>query len=197
MPKRLSRRGQALRAGAIPFCITAERTGLISVKFGDRILNGRLVKTVEVTLVIIGMTKPLAAQEDDPATNAFFGAELVLTPIALKWACGGPRHKDLAAINALIKAHPKDAAEARIDPFINLLLQEIAQPDPVSRLLALRLTPSETAKLCKAALPLRLSDSEDGAPSLQQMVDEESQRAAWEKFFSVMNRLQQEKSSAP
>ncbi|MDE4308114.1 hypothetical protein [Phaeobacter gallaeciensis] len=73
-----------------------------------------MINLIKQTVIPLSLIASGASAQTNPPQNIFFGFDFFLKPIAIKWACGGQRDHDLAAIEALIAAFPKDAERAGV-----------------------------------------------------------------------------------
>lgn len=131
-----------------------------------------------------------AAAEPDPIANVFFGFDMMLYPVATKWACGGEQEADLAAIRALIEAFPEDAAAADLTDIVEGLHGMSEQADGLESLFGKPLTDAEERRVCEAAPRLRfdwvtpeLFRSEDQGPPPDDQAD------AWGAYWRVVETL--------
>lgn len=131
---------------------------------------------------------PVSAQNHAPYKNIFFGFDFVLTPLAIKWACGGPRETDLAQIRALIIAFPEDAESAEMEPLVESFSTGKDGLDGLHDLVARELTDQQSKRLCEADLPLTIdwltpqqlvTDDESGTP--------EDQKTKWASFYAAVD----------
>jgi hypothetical protein len=121
----------------------------------------------------------------------FFGFDFVLTPLALKWSCGGEMQADLLKISELVAAFPEQAEDARIQEIVSDFVKVAQSDSPFDRLLAKEPSPQKQAELCEVARPLEapwsspeaLRDDEDAGLS-------ESQKDAWQAFWRYIEKEQ-------
>ena len=151
-------------------------------------MMARAIKRIAFSL---GMMASVAAAESNPGGNVFFGFDYVLHPIAIKWACQGPREQDLAAFKALIAAFPEDAKRAELQSHIDAMQKMPGGHKSLAQLLGAEISKVQQKKLCDAARPLNvawltpqklLTNSEYGISG--------EQKAAWAKFWKVAASLQ-------
>ncbi|MGH1330561.1 MAG: hypothetical protein ACRBBK_06735 [Paracoccaceae bacterium] len=131
------------------------------------------------------------AQDQHPIGNAFFGFDFVLHPLAIKWACGGPRDQDLSQIETLVVAFPEDAERAELAPMVAALSEMASGVESLPQILGGELNGQQVEQLCVAALPLTI----DWVTPEQLFMGDESgmadeQEAAWANFFGVVEDFQ-------
>ncbi|OZA05538.1 MAG: hypothetical protein B7Y02_15590, partial [Rhodobacterales bacterium 17-64-5] len=126
--------------------------------------------------------------------NVFQFFEYALTPIAIKWACGGERDQDVAALDAMISANPEDAEEAEIANAIELLVEVSKREDGFTKIIGFETTDQQKEQLCSVALPLSFGALQtEGAPGMTDQ-DFASEQAKWDAFFGVIEEWQTEAS---
>jgi hypothetical protein len=131
------------------------------------------------------------AQNQHPIGNAFFGFDFVLQPLAIKWACGGPRDQDLSQIETLVVAFPEDAERAELTPMVAALNEIASGLESLPQILGSELNGQHVEKLCVAALPLNI----DWVTPEQFIMGDESgmpdeQEADWANFWGVVEDFQ-------
>lgn len=134
---------------------------------------------------------PISAQNQNPIHNPFFGFEFVLQPLAIKWACGGQRDRDLSQVEALIVAFPADSEQAELAPLVATLSEMASGLESLPQVLGAALNDQQVNQLCAAALPLNI----DWVTPDQFIMGDESgipdeQEAAWANFWNVVEGLQ-------
>ncbi|CAN1501078.1 hypothetical protein MCELHM10_00498 [Paracoccaceae bacterium] len=137
-------------------------------------------------ILVLTSNVALAQTRTDPNMFQFF--EYALTPIAIKWACGGERDQDMAALDAMISANPEDAEEAEVANAIELLVEVSKREDGFTKIIGFETTDQQKEQLCSAALPLSF-----GAPGMTDQ-DVASEQAKWDAFFGVIEEWQTEAS---
>lgn len=151
-------------------------------------LSPRSAARALTMLLVSSLASPTKAETH---TNPFFGFDFLLTPIAIKWACGGDTKDDLAGIERLVEAFPEDAKRADISAVLEKTLVHAAQGDGLEVFLGTSLTQSQNERLCDAALPLSLAwvtpeqlaeGHSEGAPPDQDEV--------WRQFYMTVESLQ-------
>ncbi|SMP31737.1 hypothetical protein [Shimia sagamensis] len=150
----------------------------------SRYLNDKIPSVLASLCAVVTMGEPLRAQ-DTMIMNPFFGFEFVLTPIAVKWVCGGERTNDLVQINRLIDAFPEEAEAAEIPSHL-AALQNV---ETLSVLLGTPISAENSKKLCSAALPLNLNWAlpEDLVSGANNMLPQ--QERAWAVFYGTVEAL--------
>jgi hypothetical protein len=127
----------------------------------------------------------IAVAETQSEINAFFGFEYILTPVAVKWSCGGSPDEDLAALEAIIAYNPKDAEEAELEQVIELLLEVSKRDTGMSEILGFEVADAEEAKLCAAAARASIPQEKD--------VEDAAFLAAWQAalqdFVAVIEEI--------
>jgi hypothetical protein len=150
-----------------------------------------MTNLIKQTVILLSLIASGASAQTNPPRNIFFGFDFVLQPIAIKWACGGPRDHDLAAIEALIAAFPKDAELAGLKAHLDAMTELSEGKAGLSEVLGGELARDQAERLCGAAKTLSIAwatpeqianDDEEGSPP--------EQRAAWEEFWRVVEGLQ-------
>ena len=106
--------------------------------------------------LILVLTSNVALAQTRTDLNVFQFFEYVLTPIAIKWACGGERDQDMAALDAMISANPEDAEETEVANAIELLAKVSTREDGLTEILGFETTDQQKTQLCAVALPLGL-----------------------------------------
>lgn len=149
-----------------------------------RYLKEKIPSVLASLCVAVTLGAPLQAQ-NTVIMNPFFGFEFVLTPIAVKWVCGGERDKDLAQVQRLIDAFPEEAKAAEIPSHL-VALQNVGT---LSALLGTTINAGNTKKLCSAALPLNLdwTSPEDLVSGANTMAPH--QEKAWAVFYETVESL--------
>ncbi|WP_136444013.1 hypothetical protein [Pacificoceanicola onchidii] len=134
----------------------------------------------------LGLLAASASAQTPPIRNVFFGFDFVLTPVAVKWACGGAWEQDFFQIDALVQAFPENAEAADLQTLVATLVDTANGEAGLSRLIGVNLTPEQVETLCAAALPLNLDwiTPEDLAQGTDDGISPE-QRAAWEAFYRI------------
>jgi len=150
----------------------------------NRYLKEKIPSVLVSICVAVTLGAPLQAQ-NTVIMNPFFGFEFVLTPIAVKWVCGGERDKDLAQFQRLIDAFPEEAKAAEIPSHL-VALQNVGT---LSALLGTTINAGNTKKLCSAALPLNLdwASPEDLVSGTNTMAPH--QEKAWAVFYETVESL--------
>lgn len=150
----------------------------------NRYLKEKIPSVLVSICVAVTLGAPLQAQ-NTVIMNPFFGFEFVLTPIAVKWVCGGERDKDLAQVQRLIDAFPEEAKAAEIPSHL-VALQNVGT---LSALLGTTINAGNTKKLCSAALPLNLdwASPEDLVSGANTMAPH--QEKAWAVFYETVESL--------
>ncbi|WP_273508412.1 hypothetical protein [Planktotalea frisia] len=131
----------------------------------------------------------VANAQSQPSRNIFFGFEFVLSPIAVKWSCGGDRAEDLIVFEALIEAFPGDAEAAGLSAEIERTLQALERGGGLSVIFGKHLSGEQEAQICDAAealsvdwaTPEHLKSGGEGGMSA-------AQSAAWDEFWQVIER---------
>lgn len=129
----------------------------------------------------------MASAKDPRQTNVFFGFEYVLSPLSVKWCCGGPSDQDLSQIDALLKAFPEDADRADLQKGVQETLEGSKRSTAISEIFDRVLSDKEVEELCAVALPLNIdwltpeqlsTGNDEGIPF--------QQRAAWKAFYRLV-----------
>ena len=125
---------------------------------------------------------------EDGRPNVFFGFDMVLTPIAIKGACGADITADLQQINTLIATYPDDAEESGVATQLDVLAQTAwATSDP--SLIIGGLSSEAQSQLCSLARPLTLDLlTPDGRLKTATNPSPEQQEA-WRQFWSFIESL--------
>ncbi|MBO9472076.1 hypothetical protein J7413_00850 [Shimia sp. R10_1] len=118
--------------------------------------------------------------------NPFFGFEYILTPIAVKWACGGAKSEDLARFRAVVAAFPDAAAEADLEMY----LKQMQAVSEVSEVVGMSLDASQEAALCAAAEALTVAWlTPERLLSDDYSTGDAQQDLAWTAFFEQVEGL--------
>lgn len=150
-----------------------------------------MFKTIKQFILHLCMTASVASAQDSPPANVFFGFDFVLQPIAIKWACGGPRDHDLAAFEALMAAFPEDARRANLQSTIDDMLHVSVGEAGVNEVIGAEVTSKQAEQLCNVARPLSIvwatpeqliNHDEDAIPP--------EQKSAWAKFWETIESIQ-------
>ncbi|MBJ2154071.1 hypothetical protein [Paracoccus sp. IB05] len=104
-----------------------------------------------------GFLAVAASAKEQPGPNVFFGFENVLTPIAIKWACGGETGEDLAALEALMIAFPDDAETSKVREIIYETVEGSQRDTALTEIFGGTPTVEQTKLICAAALPLSIA----------------------------------------
>ncbi|MDX8355188.1 hypothetical protein [Cognatiyoonia sp. IB215182] len=138
----------------------------------------------------VSLASSPAFAQNQHSTNVFFGFDLVLHPLAVKWACGGQRDQDLSQINTLTVAFPKDAEQAGLGLTVATLSEMASGLEGLSQILGAELDGQQMEQLCEAALPLNID-----WVTPQHLVNEDEisvpseQMEAWAEFWQVIESL--------
>ncbi|MCV2881217.1 hypothetical protein [Actibacterium sp. XHP0104] len=145
-----------------------------------------VIRQAVLALCLMASGAPVQAQ---PTHNIFFGFDMALAGIAIKWGCGGERAADLAVLKALMDAYPEQAEHAQLADNIEAMLKASERDTALAELTGIELTDAQKAKLCDAALPLELIADIPGnmAPDADSVA---RQHAAWTNFFRVAQSLE-------
>ena len=145
--------------------------------------------------LILVLTSNMAVAQTRTDVNVFQFFEYALTPIAIKWACGGQRDKDLAALDAIISANLEDAKEAELPKYIDLFVELSKREGGITEILGFEPTDQQKKQLCAAALPLSLGALEiEGSPGQTDEDFVSDQEAKWAAFYGVIEDWQTEAS---
>ena len=145
-------------------------------------------------LLVLGISmagSATTAQTQNPVQNVFFGFDIVLHPLTIKWACGGKEDQDLSQIEALIVAFPEDAERAELAPMVAELNELASGLESLPQILGTELSGPQVELLCAAALPLNI----DWVTPEQFVMGDESDmpddmEVAWANFWRVVESLQ-------
>ena len=120
--------------------------------------------------------------------NVFFGIDFILQPLAIKWACGGERAADLAQLETLMAAFPKDAKAAGL-PQIVAQMAIISDRDAAFlQMFGPDLSHAQARRLCAAAMVLNIHDLTPEA--LRENHDMGPLQATnWKRFFEIASSL--------
>lgn len=114
--------------------------------------------------------------------NPFFGFEYILTPIAVKWACGGAQAADMAGFERVVAAFPQAAAQAQIPAY----LKEMQGASDVAEVLGEAISADEERLLCEAAGALTVSWlTPEMLLSASESSGDAAQDQAWARFFAL------------
>ncbi len=130
-------------------------------------------------------TLPLQSMAEDFKPNVFFGFDMILTPIALKGACGGDVSGDVAQINALISAFPDDAQNAGIADHLQVLTTTAWQQKDPALVIGGGLTDDHLNLLCKRAIALDLTWLSPQTIGRDNPMSP-SRQAAWQQFWTAL-----------
>jgi hypothetical protein len=130
--------------------------------------------------------------QTDQMGNVFFGFDFVLTPLTIKWGCGGARAQDLAVIDRLIAAHPADAEQAEIRTLVDETLRILDNDISWREAMGIGgISDAQWADLCDVARPLRiLWATPDALANGTGGQASDAQTAAWQTFYRHLENLQ-------
>jgi hypothetical protein len=157
-------------------------------------MDGSMTKGLLGSLIFV-LTSNVTFAQTRTDINVFQFFEFTLTPIAIKWACGGQRDQDLAALDAMISANPEDADEAELTKIIELFVEVSRREDGFTEILGFETTDQQKEQLCSAALPLSLGALPiEGSPGKTDDDFASEQEEKWAAFFRVIEDWQTEAS---
>lgn len=145
--------------------------------------------------LILALTCNVALAQTRTDLNVFQFFEFALTPIAIKWACGGERDQDMAVLDATISANPEDAEKAEVANAIEMLVEVSTREDGLTEILGFETTDQQKTQLCAVALPLDLGALPiEGSPGKTDEDLAAEREAKWAAFYGVIEDWQTEAS---
>ena len=107
----------------------------------------------------------------------------------------GQRDQDLAALDAMIAANPKDAEDAELASIIELLVELSKREDGITKILGSEASDQQKEQLCSAALPLSLGAMpKEGSPGQTDKDFASQQEAKWAAFYGIIEEWQTDAS---
>lgn len=155
---------------------------------GGILKNNRLSQFLCHGLFCLTLSGGPAMAQGTFVPNVFFGIDFILQPLAIKWACGGERAADLAQLEKLMAAFPKDAKAAGL-PQIVAQMAAISDRDAAFlQMFWSDLSQAQARRLCTAAMVLNIHDLTPEA--LRENHDMGPVQATnWKRFFEVASSL--------
>lgn len=131
-----------------------------------------------------------ASAHDNIVGNVFFGFDFILTPLAIKWECGGDSAKDISQIEKLIEEFPSDAKDAGIAEMLSETTQALSMKgDLLPQLLGGLEDPQVLQQICRSALQLNIKSLDADALKSGEQIMTKQQEEAWRNFFELAGGL--------